>query len=299
MPHELWYNLPFMKIDGSRIAEYLQKLVRAEVIKLKKKKKPRLVVFLAKEDADQSSFVRIKSQMAHKIGIDFELVKFKSTPSFQRFASLIKEKSVSDETTGTIIQQPLPKELSTDSLYNYIPDLKEIEGVKNKSPFYPPIGLAILTVIKFIFGKNRLAPDLFVNMQKDRVFFKKTFKNKRVVLVGRGITGGRPIGKVLTDAKINYIGLNSKTPNPESYFKNADLIITAVGKKVIDPSMLKEGVVLINVGVRKEHGKLKGDYDEAEIKNIAAHYTPTPRGAGPIDVVYLYKNLIDSAKLQK
>lgn len=288
-----------MKIDGARISEYLQRILKAEVNKLKKKKKPRLVVFLAKEDADQLSFVKIKSRIAHKIGADFELIKFRKTPSFQRFASLIKEKSIDAHTTGTIIQQPLPRELSTDSLYNYIPDVKEIEGVKTKSPFYAPIGLAVLTVIKFILGKNRFSPDLFVNMTKDRGLFKKTFKNKRVVLVGRGVTGGRPIGKVLTEAKINYIGINSKTPNPESYFKNADVIITAVGKKVIDPSMLKEGVILINVGLRKEHGRLKGDYDEGEIKNIASYYTPTPGGAGPIDVIYLYKNLADSAKLQK
>ena len=288
-----------MKIEGARIADYLQKLLRAEVSKLKKKKKPRLVVFLAKEDADQLSFVKIKSKIAHKLGVEFELIKFKTAPSFQRFASLIKEKSVDKSTTGTIIQQPLPQELSTDSLYNYIPDVKEIEGVKTKSPFYAPIGLAVLTVIKFIFGKHHFTPDLFVNMDKDRAFFKKIFKNKRVVLVGRGVTGGRPIGKVLTEAKINYISLNSQTPNPESYYKNADLIITAVGKKVIEPSMLKEGVILINVGLRKEHGRLKGDYEEAEVKNIASYYTPTPGGAGPIDVVYLYKNLIDSAKLQK
>ena len=297
----MWYNWGFMKIDGARIAEYLQKLLRVEVKKLLKKHQLRLVVFLAAETADQLSFVKIKSKVAHKIGVDFDLIKFKRAPSFQKFASLIKERSIEPETTGTIIQQPLPANLATDSVYNYIPDVKEIEGLKakTKSPFYAPIGLAVLTVIKFIFGKKRFTPDLFINMDEDRVFFKKTFKNKRVVLVGRGVTGGHPIGKVLTEAKINYISLNSQTPNPESYYKNADLIITAVGKKVLDPSMLKPGVILINVGMRKEHGRLKGDYDEAEIKNIASYYTPTPGGVGPIDVVYLFKNLVDSAKLQK
>jgi methylenetetrahydrofolate dehydrogenase (NADP+)/methenyltetrahydrofolate cyclohydrolase len=193
----------------------------------------------------------------------------------------------------------LPSNLETDTVYNYIPDVKEIEGVKNKSPFFPPIGLAVLTVIKHIYQKGKVSPSLFVDLDRDREFFKKTFKNKRVVLVGRGITGGRPIGKVLTEAKINYIGLSSKTPNPESYYKSADVIITAVGKKVLTPSMLKPGVVLINVGVRKEKGRLKGDYEESEIKNVASYYTPTPGGVGPIDVVYLYKNLVDSAKLQK
>lgn len=287
-----------MLIDGTKIASYLQKLLKKEVLKLKKKKHPHLIVFLAKESPEQLSFVKIKSRHAREIGAGFELINFKSTPSFQKFASLLKEKSIHQETTGTIIQQPLPQELSTDSIYNYIPDVKEIEGVKKKSPFFPPIGLAVLTMIKFIYGKGKLTPDLFVDIDRDRVFFKKLFKNKKVVLVGRGITGGKPIGKILTDVKINYISINSQTPNPESYYNGADLIITAVGKKIIEPSMLKPGVVLINVGVRKEGSRLKGDYDESEIKNIAASYTPTPGGVGPIDVVYLYKNLIDATKLQ-
>ena len=288
-----------MKIDGRQIATYLQKLLKKEVVKLGKKKVPKLVIFLAKDEASQLSFVKIKEQLAKNIKVNFELVDFKNTPSFQKFVSAIKDRSASDETTGTIIQQPLPQELSTDSIYNYIPDVKEIEGVKKKSPFYPPIGLAVLTVIKFIYGKNKLSPDLFIDIKNDRLFFKKLFKNKKVVLVGRGITGGRPIGKLLTEVKINYISINSQTPEPENYLKNADLIITAVGKKVLTPEMLKPGVVLINVGMRKEKGNLKGDYDENEIKDIASVYTPTPGGVGPIDVLYLYKNLIDSAKLQK
>ncbi len=77
------------------------------------------------------------------------------------------------------------------------------------------------------------------------------------------------------------------------------MIITAVGKKVLTPQMLKKGVILINVGLRRENNKLKGDYDEKEIKDIASFYTPTPGGVGPIDVVYLFKNLVDAAKLQK
>lgn len=286
-----------MKIDGAKIASYLQKVLKKEVSKIKKKK-PHLVVFLAKEDPDQMSFVKIKSRLAHAVGVGFELIKYEKPPLFIKFATTLREKSHDDKTTGVIIQQPLPSNLATDSIYNYIPDLREIEGVKKKSPFFPPIGLAVLTMIKFAYGKGKLSPDLFINLTRDRGYFKKLFKNKRVVLVGRGITGGKPIGKVLTDAKINYISINSQTPNPESYFQTADLIITAVGHKVIQPAMLKPGVVLINVGVRKEGSKLKGDYDEAEIKNIAASYTPTPGGVGPVDVIYLYKNLIDATILQ-
>ena len=119
-----------------------------------------------------------------------------------------------------------------------------------------------------------------------------------MVLIGRGITGGTPIGKTLTVARINYINVNSITPDPHSYYKEADVIISAVGKKIINPDMLKPNVALINVGLRKENGNLKGDYEEKEIKKIASFYTKTPGGVGPIDVLYLYKNLIDAAKLQ-
>ncbi|KKP65601.1 MAG: hypothetical protein UR68_C0048G0004 [Candidatus Roizmanbacteria bacterium GW2011_GWA2_35_19] len=288
-----------MKISGLKIAEYLQKILSHEVIKLGKKHPVKLVVFLAKETPDQLSFVKIKSQMAKKLKIGFELINFKRTPLFQKFAYLLKERAGDVSTTGVIIQQPLPQELSTDSIYNYIPGNKEIEGVKKKSPFFPAIGLSVLTTIKYIYGDQKLSPKLFIDIKKDRLFFKKLFKNKKVVLVGRGITGGKPIGKLLTEVKINYLSINSQTPDAQNYFKNADLIITAVGRKVLDATMLKPGVVLINVGLRKEGNRLKGDYDEDEIKDIASTYTTTPGGVGPIDVVYLYKNLIDAAKLQK
>ncbi len=287
-----------MEINGKSIAGYLGNLIKKEV-KTKKRKDLRLVTFLVGNSSDQLSFVRIKAQTAKKLGIDFKFIHFKNTPSFESFAHSIKEASANPKTTGIIIQQPLPSQLSTDSVYDYIKDSKEIEGHKRKTTFLPPIGLAILTVFKYIYGKKKLSPELIVNIEKDRKFFKRIFRNKKVVLIGRGVTGGKPIGKTLTEAKINYISLNSQTPDPGCYCRDADVIICAVGQKVITAESIKPGVVLINVGLRRENNRLKGDYDEKEIKSITGFYTPTPGGVGPIDVIYLYKNLIDAAKLQK
>lgn len=288
-----------MEIDGKKIANFIGSLLKKELKKRKKKKVPKLTAFLVGDSADQRSYVKIKSQVAKKIGIQFELVHIKSTPSFEDFAHKIKEASLNSDTTGIIIQQPLPAQLSTDTLFEYISDIKEIEGHKRKTQFVAPIGLAVLTTLKYIYGTQKLDKHLIVNLNKDKKFFKKIFRNKKIVLVGRGVTGGKPIGKTLSDAKINYIGINSKTPEPATYLKEADIIITAVGKKVIHPEVIKPGVILINVGLRRENGKLKGDYEEKEIKNIASYYTPTPGGVGPIDVMYLYKNLIEAYKLQK
>lgn len=288
-----------MKINGRKIADYIAKLLKKEIRTLKKKKPLQLIAFLVGEEADQLSFVRTKSKLAKKLGIRFKLIHLKQAPSFEMFVQKVKAASLSPLTTGIIIQQPLPAQLATESVYDYIADVKEIEGHKRKSPFLPPLGLAVLTVMKYIFGSQKLEGDMLISGPLDRRFFKKVFRNKKVVLVGRGLTGGKPIGKTLSEAKINYISIYSKTPNAVSYYKDADVIICAVGKKILTPAMLKTGVVLINVGLRREAGKLKGDYEEKEIKNIASFYTPTPGGIGPLDVIYLYKNLIEAAKLQK
>lgn len=287
-----------MQIDGKKIANFLEKEIKKDVKKLKKNK-PSLTVFLIGDSPSQLSFVKIKSQVAKKLGIGYKLIHIKSTPNFISLANKIKEEVNKPDVTGIIIQQPLPAQLSTDSIYDYIPRVKEIEGHRKKSLFYPPIGLAILTLIKYLYSGKKTDKRLIVDLKKDSSFFKKTFKNKKVVLLGRGITGGKPIGHVLQELKINYININSQTSNREEYLLAADVIISAVGKKVIDPSVIKPEVVLLNVGLRKENDKLKGDYDEGEIKNIASYYTPTPGGIGPIDVLYLFKNLVDAAKLQK
>jgi len=288
-----------MEIPTKKIASRIENVLKKEVKKLGKKKKIKLTTFLVGQAGEQLSYVKIKAKTAKRLGIQFELIHLKATPSFEEFMHKIKEKSQDPETTGIIIQQPLPAQLSTDSLYEYIPTPKEIEGHKRKTTYLPPIGLAILTVLKYPYVKVKLDKDLIIDLQKERNQFKKLFRNKRVVLVGRGVTGGLPIGKTLTEARVNFININSQTPDPNSYYKEADIIITAVGKKVINSENLKPGAILINMGLRREKGKLKGDYDEKEIKNTASFYTTTPGGAGPIDVLYLFKNLIDAAKQQK
>lgn len=286
-----------MFIDGKKIANNLLSILKKD---RKTIKKPiGLTVFLVGSAPEQLSFVKIKSEMAKALKINFKLIHLIKTPNFIDFANLLKKEVTNPEVTGIIIQQPLPAQLSTDSIYDYIPLLKEIEGHKKKTEFIFPLGLAVMTIIKYIYDGKRKQDIVFVDMKRDRILFKNVLKSKKVVVVGRGITGGKPIGNTLGNLNINYISINSTTVDPESYFKAADLIITATGKKVISPEMLKPGVVLINTGVRKENGKLKGDYEESEIKDIASFYTPTPGGSGPIDVVYLYKNLIDAAKMQK
>lgn len=286
-----------MLIDGKKIAEVLRKQLKKDFSKLKKRgKKAKLVTILIGQSPQQLSFVKIKKNLAKKIGVLFEFNNLKTIPSFEVLIKFIKNISDEQKNSAIIIQQPLPSQLKTDSVYDFIDEKKEIESHKLKSTYLPPIGLAVFTLLKYVYLPKKTAKDLFIDKDKDFHFFKKILKNKKIVLIGRGLTGGRAIAKALSYFKISYLQLHSQTPSPERYLKEADIIITAVGKKVVFPEMLKPGVVLINAGLRKEGKSLKGDYDETEIKNIASFYTPTPGGLGPIDVIYLYKNLLEAMK---
>lgn len=288
-----------MKIPTLSIKRVIEKEIRRKVSKLKKKKViPHLVTILIGESSEQESFVAIKKKVASSLGIRFTLIHLKKPPIFEKFANLIKENSNNPDVHGIIIQQPLPSQLQTDTVYNYIPLEKEVEGHRHKSMFNPPVGMAVLTGIKYVFDKQKVDSNIVVT-DRDKDFFKKKLKNKKVVLIGRGLTGGAPIGKALSNYKINFFNIGSKTENQDQYYADADIIITAVGKKILFPEKLKNGVVLINVGLRKESGKLKGDYDEKEIKEKASFYTITPGGIGPIDVLYLFKNLVEASSLQK
>lgn len=287
-------------IPCKEIASVIQQRMAEEVSELKKEgKKLQLTTILIGSASEQLSFVAIKEKKAKALGINFKLNHLKKEPMYERFVRILQEEAHNQANTGIIVQLPLPAMLMSDSLYNFIPVSKEIEGHREKTPFLSPLGLAVLTALKYNYLQSMKYEDLIVTAA-DKEFFSSRLRGKRVVMLGRGLTGGHPIGKTLTALKIPFINLASQTdPSTVTEFLGeADVIITAVGKKVIGPDMIKQGAILLNVGLREENGKLKGDYDEKEIIEKAGSYTITPGGIGPIDVLYLFRNLIDAAKLQ-
>ncbi len=117
-----------------------------------------------------------------------------------------------------------------------------------------------------------------------------------MAVLGTGETAGGPIINYFREYGIVPAVIDSKTQDKVSLLKEADIIISAVGKTVINPSDIKKGVILIGVGMHTKEGKLYGDYNEEEIKNIASFYTPVPGGVGPVNVAMLLKNLVESAE---
>lgn len=289
-----------MVIPCKRIRAVIESRVAEEVAELKAQGIfVRLTTILVGSASEQLSFVNIKRQLAGQLGIEFKFIHLEKVPLYESFLHLIKKETANPDTTGVIIQLPLPPQLRSETLYNSIPILKEIEGHREKSPFQPPIGRAVLTGLKYALSGSMDYSDLVVQ-DKDRSFFQSRLTSKKVVLIGRGLTGGIPIAKTLTHFGIPFVNISSHTApaTAREFIQAADVIITAVGKKVLSGSDIKQGVILLNVGLRSVNGKLRGDYDEEEIAEAASAYTRTPGGLGPIDVLYLFRNLVDAAQKQ-
>jgi len=288
-----------MLIPVKKILKELEIELKNEVSRLSKKNKLKLVLFLVGDTPEQLSFVKSKQKMAKKLGISFELVQYKTVPSFEPLLRKIKEKSQEEGVTGIAVQQPLPPQLSTESMFDFIALNKEIEGHRRKTEFYSPLALAFLTLLKFIYLHPEINKKLFLDNKRDFESIRRVIKHKQIVFITNESPNGRPVTKTLSELKINFIGINPFTTNPQEYYKEADIIISAVGKKVLTPEMLKQGVVLFNVGVRDEKGELVGDYDEKEISAVSSYHTGISENMEDLDILYLFKNLVDAAKMQK
>lgn len=289
-----------MLIPCRKIGASIQERLAEDVQSLKKQgKQPHLSTILVGSASEQLSFVAIKRKKAEELGISFKFIHLPEEPMYEEFARLLQQEANDPKVSGMIVQLPLPITLRSDSLYSCIPIQKEIEGHRIKSPFLPPIGLATLTALKYTFTQSLAYDDVIVTAD-DKSFFHANLKSKRVVLLGRGITGGIPLGKTLSAMHVPYINIASGTDPSTSteFIRSADIIISAVGKQVLHANQIKPGAILLNVGLRQENGKLRGDYDETEMAPIASAYTRTPGGIGPIDVLYLFRNLVDAAKMQ-
>ena len=123
-------------------------------------------------------------------------------------------------------------------------------------------------------------------------------KSKKIVVIGKGETAGKPITDLLIKNGGRPIVVDSHTSDKQAVTRSADIIISAVGKHVLNSSDIKKGVILIGVGLyRNEEGKIKGDYNDSDVMDIASFYSPTPGGVGPVNVACLMKNLVKAAEL--
>jgi methylenetetrahydrofolate dehydrogenase (NADP+) / methenyltetrahydrofolate cyclohydrolase len=268
-----------MKIDGRQIAKEILDSLRIKIAK--QNVKPHLAIIIVGTDPASITYVKQKQIKAEEIGAETTLVNLKTETSQEDLAKLVDKFNKDSAINGIIVQKPLPSHIDNNMINLSINSKKDIDGFNPNTQFESPIGLSILEVLKKTYSNLT------------------SLRDKNIVILGKGETGGKPIKNTLLKLGVKPIIVDSKTENPDEIIKNADIVISAVGKKeIIKASTLKKETVLIGTGQHMEEDKqLHGDYEEKEIENIVSFYTPTPGGIGPINVAMLLKNLCSASGL--
>jgi len=264
-----------MKIDGKVLADKILNDLSLEVVKLKEKGvTPTLAVIQIGDDHGSTAYIRQKQKSAEQIGVTLILSHQSSVISHQKLQSIIETYNADPAVHGIIVQRPLPKTLHAS---NILPS-KDVDGFLTHSPYPVPVAEAVLT----IFKQMQLTGPGPV---------------RKIVVIGRGETAGKPIAEALIKRGYDISVVHSQTPNPDEIIKTADIVISCVGRPhVVRRHNIKKETILISVGLsRDSEGKLHGDYEEDEIEDIASFYTPTPGGVGPVNVACLMANLVKAA----
>lgn len=292
-----------MKINGKQIAEKIFEELKLKVKRLREKNIiPNLAIVLVGNDPASVSYVNQKTIKGKSIGAKITLYQYPNSVTTKTLLDRFNDLNHFSSVHGIIAQRPLPQHLDSKQISLAIDPKKDVDGFHPNSKFQPPIALAVLRILERTERSEgvRLLDrrGKTLDNQLLRGEFKKWLTSKKIIVIGKGETGGKPIIQSLKKIGVQTFVIDSKTPNPLSITKTADIIISAVGKpQVIKPNMIKKGVILISIGLHKgTDNKLHGDYEEDEVKNISSFYTPTPGGVGPVNVAMLLKNLIKSSE---
>jgi methylenetetrahydrofolate dehydrogenase (NADP+)/methenyltetrahydrofolate cyclohydrolase len=285
-------------ISGTEIASQIREEIKEEVKQLKEKHGliPGLVTIIVGKNPASVSYVTAKQKTAKELGFYSVQEDMPEDVSEETLLSLIEKYNKDPKIHGILVQLPLPKHINeTKVLYAIDPD-KDVDG------FHP------VNVGRLMIGEARFYPCTPYGIQQLLVRSGVQIDGAEVVVVGRSNIVGKPIGMMLVQkakgANATVTMCHTGTKNLTFHTKRADILIVAAGRpKAITADMVKEGVVVIDVGVNRigmtPEGKAKlcGDVDFDGIKEKAAAITPVPGGVGPMTITMLMLNTVKAVKL--
>lgn len=271
-------------MDGKALSEKIYERIKTEVSKLEKK--PTLAVIITSDNEAGKIYVRNKKRACENTGINSITVEFDETVSDEEFLSKIDELNKNPEVDAIMVQLPIPRHLDTEKILNSISPEKDADGlhyINAGKLFTGQIPNSVACTPK---GIIRILDEYGINVE-----------GKHAVVIGRSNLVGKPIAQLLMQKNATVTHLHSKSKNIEFFTKNADIIVVATGKpKMLKGDMVKEGVVIIDVGISRVDGKLSGDVDFDSVAPKATFITPVPKGVGPMTVAMLIQNTLELSK---
>ena len=276
-------------LDGKALAAEIRSEVKTQIAALAEKGvSTALAVILVGDDSASQVYVRNKIKACADTGIRSLEFRMPAETTQQELLAKIGELNADENVDGILVQLPLPEQINADAVISAIDPAKDVDGfhvanagalVTGKQGFVPCTPFGVMRLIE----KSGVDP-----------------RGKSAVIVGRSNIVGKPMALLLLAADATVTVAHSRTPDLRAVTRNADILVAAVGRaKLIKADMVKPGAVVIDVGMnRDENGKLCGDVDFAEVKEIAGSITPVPGGVGPMTIAMLMQNTVLAAQMR-
>lgn len=247
---------------------------------------PGLTVVVVGEDPASQVYVRNKGKECEKLGMRSEIIRLPEITTESELLHILDGLNNNDEVHGILVQLPLPKHISEESILLAIDPTKDVDG------FHP------VNVGNMVIGADSYLPCTPAGVIE---LIRRTgldMAGKHAVIIGRSNIVGKPVSMLLLREHATVTICHSRTKNIEEITRQADILIAAVGKaNLVKRSWVKPGAVVIDVGVnRLENGKLAGDVDLEDVKEVAGYITPVPGGVGPMTITMLLQNTLQAAK---
>ncbi len=277
-----------IKMDGKALSAKIRGQILAETEELKANGVvPGLAVILVGDDQASQIYVRNKEKACTECGFYSEKHILPATATQDELLELIDTLNKNPKISGILCQLPLPKQISEDAVIAAIDPKKDVDAFNTSN------------VGKIMTGDYDFLPCTPAGVMELLEEYNINVEGKQCVVVGRSNIVGKPMSMLLLHKNGTVIICHSKTNNLTEICKSADILVAAVGKaNFITADMVKEGAVVIDVGMnRNEEGKVCGDVSN-DVMEKASYMTPVPGGVGPMTITMLMKNTIKAAKLQ-
>lgn len=279
-------------LDGKKLSKKVKDSLKNEVQGLKENfnKVPKMVNIVIGNDHGTCAYAKSQQKVADYIGIKYELKTVSENVSQQDLEGLVRDLNNDADVNGILIHRPVPSQIDYVSVANHIDIIKDLEGIN------------IANIGKMVIGETKIVPCTPASVMEHIKSTGVNLRGKEAVIVGSSSIVGKPLCLLLlrefATVTVCHIG-TSEAGKLEEHVKNADILIVAVGvESLIKGDMIKEGAIVIDVGINRSDNGIVGDVEYDVAKDKASYITPVPGGVGPVTVVMLMKNAIEAFKAQ-
>ena len=272
-------------LDGKKCSQEILDKIKEKVDNLKNSNKrvPGLAVIIVGNNPASKIYVNSKVKACEKVGFYSKAIFLDENISQAELLENIQALNNDKNIDGILVQLPLPKHLNENEICNAIDTSKDVDGFKAEN-----LG-------KVMLGKE---DGMVPCTPQGIMYLLDSIKDINLygmngVVIGRSNIVGKPISSLLINRGVTTTVCNSRTKNIEDVLRNADIIVAALGKpKFLKENMVKEGAIIIDVGINRVDGKLCGDVDFENVSKLASFITPVPGGVGPMTIAMLLNNTL-------